>query len=209
MKPIFVACALAASACIATFPVAAHDRVAAAKPYEFRGLPLGIALDDFRRREPARATPPESVAICDTDAESAALGMTLKSAQSMTIACRWAYRDVFGWRASQAVVDGAPARDHVLSFVALPGDTSPRLYRMSFVMDARVAADLAEALKSRYGAGRTHRAASGSTRVWDNGVSSITLDTDDTSATGSVTYRLKSAEAYLKRETATTQASAK
>lgn len=194
MKRTFLGCALAA--CMAMPALAA-----AQKPYEFRGLPLGISLDAFRRDEPARATPPGSVAVCDTDLESASLGMVLRDANSLSIACKWAHRTPDGWRASQAVVDGAPARDHVLRFMAMPGDASPRLYRMSFVIDARVADDLTEALTSKYGRSRIERANGYRTRTWENALSSITLEANGASAPARVIYRLKAYEARLRETT--------
>lgn len=170
----------------------------AQKPYDFRGLPLGITLDAFRHHEAARATPAGSIAICETDPEAAALGMNLRNAESLSIACKWAHRADDGWHASQAVVDGTPARDHVLRFLALPGEASPRLYRMSFVVDAAVFADLTDALTSKYGASRVEREYGASKRVWENASSSITLETNGVAATGRVIYRLKDHEAYLR-----------
>ena len=74
MNPILIACALTACSLVPSLS-------AAQKPFEFRGLPLGISLDAFRRHEAARATPAGSVAICDTDPEAAALGMSLRNAR--------------------------------------------------------------------------------------------------------------------------------
>jgi hypothetical protein len=174
---------------------------AAQKPFDFRGLQLGIALDAFRRDEPARATPPGSVAVCDTDLEAASLGMVLRDAHSLSIACKWAHRTQNGWSESMAVVDGAPARDHVLRFMAMPGDPSPRLYRMSFVIDARVADDFADALSSKFGRGRVERANGYRTRIWENASSSITLEANGAAASARVIYRLKIYEAWLRDTT--------
>ncbi|SAK60883.1 hypothetical protein AWB77_02085 [Caballeronia fortuita] len=175
---------------------------AAQKPFDFRGLPLGIALDAFRRDEPARATPPGSVAVCDTDIEAASLGMVLRDAHSLSIACKWAHRTQTGWSASLAVVDGVPARDHVLRFMAMPGDASPRLYRMSFVIDAHVADDFANGLSSRFGQGRVERANGYRTQTWENATSSITLEANGAAASARVIYRLKAYEAWLRDTTA-------
>ncbi|SAK65602.1 hypothetical protein AWB82_03600 [Caballeronia glebae] len=174
---------------------------AAQKPFDFRGLQLGIALDAFRRDEPARATPPGSVAVCDTDLEAASLGMVLRDAHSLSIACKWAHRTQNGWSESMAVVDGAPARDHVLRFMAMPGDPSPRLYRMSFVIDARVADDFADALSSKFGRSRVERANGYRTRIWENASSSITLEANGAAASARVIYRLKAYEAWLRDAT--------
>ncbi|WP_162069258.1 hypothetical protein [Burkholderia sp. THE68] len=174
---------------------------AAQKPFDFRGLPLGISLDAFRRDEPARATPPGSVAVCDTDLGAASLGMVLRDAHSLSIACKWAHRTQAGWSASQAVVDGAPSRDHVLRFAAMPGDASPRLYRMAFVIDARVVDDFTEALSSKFGRSRVDRANGYRTRTWENATSSITLEANGAAASAHVIYRLKAYESWL-RETA-------
>lgn len=193
MKRLLLPCALFAAMLL---PAAAH----AQQPFDFRGLRLGVPLDVFRREEPARATPPRSVALCDTDVESAALGMVLRDPHSLTISCKWAHRGEAGWQASQAVVDGAPARDHVLRFAAMPGDPAPRLYRMSFVIDARMADDFGAALSSRFGAGRVVRANGYRTRHWENATSSITLEANGASATARVIYRLKAYETWL-RET--------
>jgi hypothetical protein len=148
-----IACAFAA--CTLMPSVAA-----AQKPYEFRGLPLGISIDAFRSHEAARATPAGSVAICETDSEAAALGMSLRC-------------------------------------LARPGAPPPRLYRMSFVVDAAVFADLTDALTSKYGASRIEREHGASKRVWENASSSITLDTNGVATAGRVIYRLKDHEAYL------------
>ena len=174
---------------------------AAQKPFDFRGLRLGISLDAFRREEPARATPPGSVAVCDTDLEAASLGMVLRDAHSLSIACKWAHRTQNGWSESLAVVDGTPARDHVLRFMAMPGDASPRLYRMSFVIDARVADDFAQALTSKFGGSRVERANGYQTRTWENAASSITLEANGAAASARVIYRLKAYEAWLRDTT--------
>jgi hypothetical protein len=100
-----------------------------------------------------------------------------------------------------AVVDGAPARDHVLRFMAMPGDPSPRLYRMSFVIDARVADDFADALSSKFGRGRVERANGYRTRIWENASSSITLEANGAAASARVIYRLKIYEAWLRDTT--------
>ena len=171
------------------------------KPFDFRGLRLGISLDAFRREEPARATPPGSVAVCDTDLEAASLGMVLRDAHSLSIACKWAHRTQNGWSESLAVVDGTPARDHVLRFMAMPGDASPRLYRMSFVIDARVADDFAQALSSKFGTSRVERANGYQTRTWENAASSITLEANGAAASARVIYRLKAYEAWLRDTT--------
>ncbi len=174
---------------------------AAQKPFDFRGLQLGIALDAFRRDEPARATPPGSVAVCDTDIDAASLGMVLRDTHSLSIACKWAHRTQGGWRESAAVVDGTLARDHVLRFLAMPGDPSPRLYRMSFVIDARVADDFAEGLSSKFGRSRVDRANGYQTRTWENATSSITLEANGAAASARVIYRLKAYEAWLRDTT--------
>jgi hypothetical protein len=169
----------------------------AQKPYAFRGLPLGISLDDFRRTEPARAIPEGSVALCETDSEAAQIGMNIVDTHSVSIACKWAHRTATGWQASQAVVDCAPSFDHVLRFAAMPGETSPRLYRMSFVFDARIASDFSDALAARYGRGRVLRKHGYTSRVWENETSTITLEANEGAATARVIYRLKDHEAWL------------
>ena len=83
-------------------------------PFAFRGIPLGITLDEFRAGSTVRATPVGSVPVCETDMLAGALGMSLKTSESLTVACRWAHRTADRWQVSQAVVDGAPAQDHVL-----------------------------------------------------------------------------------------------
>lgn len=174
---------------------------AAQKPFDFRGLRLGIPLDAFRRDEPARATPPGSVAVCDTDLEAASLGMVLRDAHSLSIACKWAHRTQGRWSESLAVVDGTPARDHVLRFMAMPGDASPRLYRMSFVIDARVVDDFTQALSAKFGRSRVERANGYQTRTWENATSSITLEANGAAASARVIYRLKAYEAWLRETT--------
>lgn len=179
----------------------APSTASAQRPFAFRGIPLGMPLDNFRHDETARATPEPSVAACETDPEAGALGMTLRCGQSLAIACKWAHRDERGWHASQAVVDGAPAYDHVLRFVAMPGEASPRLYEMSFVVDARIAGDLTDALSSKYGRSRARRSGEGTMRVWDNAASSITLMAGSTPHTATLTYRLKDHYTWLQRVT--------
>jgi hypothetical protein len=168
-------------------------------PYAFRGLRLGIALDAFRRDQPALAIPSGSVAVCETDPQAAALGMNLGDARNVSIACKWAHRADDGWRVSQAVVDCAPSFDHVLRFSAMPGESVPRLYRMSFVFDARIAADFADALALRYGRARIRRQHGYTSRIWENDASSITLEASEGANTARVIYRLKDHEAYLAR----------
>jgi hypothetical protein len=185
--------ATCAAFALASTPSPAH----AQKPYAFLGLALGTSLDDFRRHEAARALPANSIALCSTDAEAASLGMELSDAQSVSIACKWAHRTQEGWRASQALVDCAPSIDHVLRFTAMPGDTAPRLYRMSFVFDARLAADFADALKLRYGASRLRREHGYTSRIWENATSTITLEANEGATTARVIYRLKDHEAWL------------
>jgi hypothetical protein len=87
-------------------------------PFAFRGIPLGITLDEFRAGSTVRATPVGSVPVCETDMLAEALGMSLKTGESLTVACRWAHRTADRWLVSQAVVDGALAQDHVLRFRA-------------------------------------------------------------------------------------------
>jgi hypothetical protein len=169
----------------------------AQKPYAFRGLPLGMSLDEFRRDVPALAIPEGSVAVCETDAQAASLGMDVAMTSRVSIACKWAHRTEAGWQASQAIVDCAPAVDHVLRFAAMPGEASPRLYRMSFVFDARLVSDYADALAARYGAGRTRRKHGYTSRIWENMASSITLEASEGAATARVIYRLKDHEAWL------------
>jgi hypothetical protein len=125
----------------------------------------------------------------------------LRDAHSLSIACKWAHRTQNGWSESLAVVDGAPARDHVLRFMAMPGDASPRLYRMSFVIDARVADDFAQALSSKFGTSRVERANGYQTRTWENAASSITLEANGAAASARVIYRLKAYEAWLRDTT--------
>ena len=62
------------------------------RPFAFRGIALGITLDEFRAGSTVRATPIGSVPVCETDVQAGALGMRLKSHESLTVACRWAHR---------------------------------------------------------------------------------------------------------------------
>ncbi|MEZ2352957.1 hypothetical protein [Caballeronia sp. RCC_10] len=190
---------IAARAVIATLmlPVLAH----AEKPYAFRGLQLGVSLDDFRRHEHARALPAGSLAICTTDPEAASLGMELSDPHGVSIACKWAHRTQEGWRPSQAVVDCAPSFDHVMRFAAMPGEREPRLYRMSFVFDAHLASDFADALVSKYGASRVKREHGYTRYIWENAASTITLEANAGATTARVIYRLKDHEAWLARLT--------
>lgn len=173
-------------------------------PYAFRGIPLGITLDEFRAGSTVRATPVGSVPVCETDMLAGSLGMSLKTSESLTVACRWAHRSADGWRVSQAVVDGAPAQDHVLRFARVDGQTALRLYEISFVVDDVTAGDLRGALADRYGAPRlvtrTSSAAGGAlpVYVWENAVSSITLCFLPSTHNGTLTYLLKDPDAWVK-----------
>jgi hypothetical protein len=169
----------------------------AQKPYEFRGIPLGMPLDEFRDAGHVRAIPIGSEPVCETDAEAVSVGMQWRGPASVSIACKWAHRTETGWRASQAVVDGAPSRDHILRFAAMPGESQPRLYRMSFVIDATLAADFTDALSSRYGKSLIRREHGYTRRIWENDTSSITLEANGAAATARVIYRLKDHEAWL------------
>ena len=178
------------------------------EPFAFRGIPLGITLDSFRVNQPVRATPLGSVPVCETDVMAGAVGMGLKTDSSLTVACRWAHRTDEGWQLSRAVVDGAPAQDHVLRFARAAGDTSFRLYEISFVVDELTANDLRAALADRYGAPRMPaRAASAEAAsagaampvyVWENAVSSITLCFLPGTRNGTLTYLLKDPAAWVK-----------
>ncbi|MEC5409000.1 hypothetical protein VOM14_25945 [Paraburkholderia sp. MPAMCS5] len=176
-------------------------------PFAFRGIALGITLDEFRAGSKVRATPPGSVPVCETDVQAGALGMRLKSHESLTLACRWAHRDDRGWALSQAVVDGTPAAEHVLRFARMQGHgegQSPlRLYEISFVIDEVTAEDLRDALADRYGPPRhaTQNVASPGAvpvYVWENAVSSITLCFLAGTHNGTLTYLLKGSDAWAR-----------
>lgn len=173
-------------------------------PFAFRGIPLGITLDEFRAGSTVRATPIGSVPVCETDMLAEALGMSLKTSESLTVACRWAHRTADRWQVSQAVVDGAPAQDHVLRFARVNGQTALRLYEISFVVDEATASDLREALAGRYGAPQLvtkNTSTAGSAvpvYVWENAVSSITLCFLPSTHNGTLTYLLKDPDAWVK-----------
>ncbi len=180
-------------------------------PFAFRGIALGITLDEFRAGSKVRATPVGSVPVCETDVQAGALGMRLKSHESLTVACRWAHRGDNGWALSQAVVDGAPAAEHVLRFARTErqsggqsGGQSPlRLYEISFVIDEVTAEDLRDALAERYGPPRhatQNVSAPGAlpVYVWENAVSSITLCFLPGTRNGTLTYLLKGSDAWVK-----------
>jgi hypothetical protein len=174
------------------------------KPFAFRGIPLGITLDEFRAVSRVRATPLGSVPVCETDNVAGLLGMRLKTSQSLTIACQWAHRAADGWEVSRAVVDGAPADEHVLRFVRVDGQSAFRLYEISFVIDEITADDLRDAFEDRYGAPRTSTQvaspAAGTLPVyiWENDVSSITLCLLSATHNATLTYLLKDPDAYMK-----------
>ena len=180
-------------------------------PFAFRGIALGITLDEFRAGSKVRATPIGSVPVCETDVQAGALGMRLKSHESLTVACRWAHRGDNGWALSQAVVDGAPAAEHVLRFARTERQSegqsekpSPlRLYEISFVIDEVTAEDLRDALAERYGPPRhatQNVSAPGAlpVYVWENAVSSITLCFLPGTRNGTLTYLLKGSDAWVK-----------
>ena len=172
-------------------------------PFAFRGVALGITLDEFRAGSTVRATPIGSVPVCETDVQAGALGMRLKSRDSLTVACRWAHRADNGWAVSQAVVDGAPALEHVLRFARVDGQSALHLYEISFVIDEITADDLRDALADRYGPPRLTTptvSAAGAlpTYVWENAVSSITLCFLPGTRNGTLTYLLKGSDAWVK-----------
>ncbi|RDJ99209.1 hypothetical protein [Paraburkholderia lacunae] len=172
-------------------------------PFAFRGIALGITLDEFRSGSTVRATPLGSVPVCETDVQAGALGMRLKSRESLTVACRWAHRADDGWSVSQAVVDGAPAQEHVLRFARVDEQSALRLYEISFVIDEVTAEDLHEALADRYGAPRLvaqQASSSGAIPmyIWENAVSSITLCFLPGTRNGTLTYLLKGSDAWVK-----------
>jgi hypothetical protein len=173
-------------------------------PFSFRGIALGETLEAFRTHEAARAVPAESVAICETDVAAASLGMRFKTSDSLTIACRWGHAAHDGWQASQAVVDGVPALDHVLRFASPDGQGPLRLYEMSFVIDEATGADLLQGLGVKYGSPRLDTgwepSASNAAQVyvWENAVSSITLCFLPATHSATLTYLLKSSDAQLK-----------
>jgi hypothetical protein len=72
---------------------------------------------------------------------------------------------------------------------------------MSFVIDARVADDFAQALTSKFGGSRVERANGYQTRTWENAASSITLEANGAAASARVIYRLKAYEAWLRDTT--------
>ncbi|SAL48819.1 hypothetical protein AWB69_04925 [Caballeronia udeis] len=175
-------------------------------PFEFRGIPLGITLDEFQAGATVRATPVDSVPVCETDVIAGSLGMSLKTRESLTVACRWAHQRANGWALSQAVVDGTPAQDHMLRFARVNGQTEFRLYEMSFVIDEGTASDLRHALADRYGAPRAVAHASASTSAgnalpvyeWENAVSSITLRFLPATRNATLVYLLKAPDAWVK-----------
>lgn len=181
----------------------AHKRAADA-PFAFRGIALGITLDEFRAGSTVRATPVGSVPVCETDVLAGALGMNLKTSESLTVACRWAHRTADRWSVSQAVVDGVPAQDHVLRFARGDGQSALRLYEMSFMVDEPTAGDLRDALAIRYGPPQlvTRDMSAGASPVpeyvWENAVSSITLCFLPASHSGTLTYLLKDPDAFVK-----------
>ena len=192
-----------AASAVSNGVVADANRRSQDRPFSFRGVALGITIDEFRAGSSVRATPVGSVPICETDVQAGALGMRLKSRDSLSVACRWAHRDDDRWAVSQAVVDGAPALDHVMRFTRIDGEGALRLYEMSFVIDELTAEDLRDALEDRYGAPRLatrNAAAPGALPmyVWENAVSSITLCFLPGSRNGTLTYLLKGSDAWMK-----------
>ena len=174
------------------------------KPFAFRGIALGITLDEFRAVSSVRATPVGSVPVCETDSVAGSLGMRLKTSQSLTVACQWAHRSADGWEVSRAVVDGAPADEHVLRFARVDEQSSLRLYEISFVIDAMTADDLRGAFEDRYGAPRAATQMTSSATgvlpmyVWENDVSSITLCLLPATRNATLTYLLKDPDSYMR-----------
>jgi hypothetical protein len=224
MKPQLCVCALALVAGVLSLtpfatahadpmmrdPGAAKNKAAGMRrrareaPFAFRGILLGMTLDEFQAGATVRATPIDSVPVCETDVIAGSLGMGLKTRESLTVACRWAHQRANGWAVSQAVVDGVPAQDHMLRFARASGQTTFRLYEMSFVIDEGTAADLRHALADRYGAPRANAQASASASStlpvyeWENAVSSITLRFLPATRNATLVYLLKASDAWVK-----------
>src|ERR1700675_885645 len=91
-------------------------------PFAFRGISLGMTLDEFQAGATVRATPIGSVPVCEPDVIAGSLR------ESLTVSCRWAHQRAKGWAVSQAVVDGVPAQDHMLLCARVSGQTPYRLY---------------------------------------------------------------------------------
>lgn len=185
----------------------ADRRADQTRPFDFRGIPLGMSLDAFLASGVARATPSNSRPLCDTDVAAADVGLDFKSDQSLTVACRWAHRAGNSWQVSRAVVAGSLAQDHVLRFVKLPGQTTFHLYEISLVVDEVTANDLRDGLTSRFGAPNkaapstvAASAGGGALRVytWENAVSTITLCFLPQTHNGTLTYVLKAPDMWLK-----------
>ncbi|BFG80550.1 hypothetical protein PTKU46_85840 [Paraburkholderia terrae] len=168
------------------------------KPFVFRGIPLGITLDEFRAVSRARATPPGSVPICENDSNAGSIGMRLKTLQSLTISCQWAHLAGDDWKLSRAVVDGVPADEHVLRFMRIDGQRTFCLYEMSFVINDITADDLRNAFEYRYGAPRRATKVSSPVYIWENDVSSITLRVLPATHSATLTYLLKDPDAYIR-----------
>jgi hypothetical protein len=79
-------------------------------PFAFRGIALGITLDEFRAGSTVRATPLGSVPVCETDVLAGALGMRLKSRESLTVACRWAHRRTMAGRCRKPLLTACRPR---------------------------------------------------------------------------------------------------
>ena len=178
-------------------------RRAADKPFSFRGIALGITLDQFRNTALVRAAPAGSLPLCDTDMAAAGLGMDLRSDDSVTVSCRWAHRTESGWQPSRAVVAGTLARDHVLRFTRTPDQRQYRLYEISFVVDEGAAREVRDALADRYGPPRLANMAGAPVSaapiyVWRNAASSITLIYLPASRAATLTYLLDDPDAWLR-----------
>ncbi|WP_118184103.1 hypothetical protein [Paraburkholderia phosphatilytica] len=181
-------------------PTDEHAR-ARTTPFAFRGISLGITLDEARASSMTRATPTDSELVCETDVNAGQLGMQLKSSDSLIVSCRWAHRSDEGanrWHVSRAVVDGVPAEDHVLRFARTADGGPLRLYEISFVVDGMTADDLRGALRARYGVPHMSTTASVPTYMWQNAVSSITLCMLPGSHSGTLTYLLKDPDTRVK-----------
>src|ERR1700682_126900 len=85
-------------------------------PFAFRGISLGMTLDEFQAGATVRATPIDSVPVCETDVIAGSLGMSLKTRESLTVACRWAHQRANGWAVSQAAARGGPGAEPVAGF---------------------------------------------------------------------------------------------
>lgn len=173
----------------AVFIAAALPGPALAQAHDFRGFVLGMTLSQFRSaplpdqdwqdRRAARTV------TCSTESRSTAVAQSEEDSEIGMVTCAWMTGGSEAFRTQAAPVLGKyVALSHSLHFIAKPGDSEPRLFRMSFSANADAYSDIVDNLKAKFGvptaaAPSTVQSRLGTTfnsdaRSWESPLSNVT-----------------------------------